>query len=201
MTLSSSQDLRQRSRQCGTVAAFALWLLISCSGESADPPKSQSSNVPSVASNSSAFPPQSASVLVGSIARIDSVLSANSGRWILVNVWATWCRPCVAETPDLVALHQSLRGRPFAIVGISADLMTSPSEDEALKKVRAFGVQHRMAYPTVIYSGSTDDLTARFALSGAIPATILYNPQGQEVERLVGRLAHEDFERIKAAVL
>ena len=199
MTLSSSQNLRQRARQHGAVAAVALFLAASCGGESTDPSKSQSSNVPAT-SNRSAATRQPASVLVGGIARIDSVLTANKGRWILVNVWATWCRPCVAETPELVALHQSLQGEPFALVGVSADYMTSPTEAEALRKVRAFGAQHQIPYPTVIFSGSTDDLTARFSLSGIIPATILYNPQGQEVERWAGRLVQEDFVRIKAKV-
>jgi thiol-disulfide isomerase/thioredoxin len=200
MTLSSSQNLRQRARQHGAVVAVALFLAASCGGESTDPPKSQSSDARSTTPNISVATRQPTSVLVGGIARIDSVLTANKGRWILVNVWATWCRPCVVETPELVALHQSLQGKPFALVGVSADYMTSPTEAEALRKVRAFGAQHQIPYPTVIFSGSTDDLTARFALSGTIPATILYTPQGQEVERWVGRLAQEDFSRIKALV-
>jgi len=199
MTLSSSQNLRQRARQHGAVVAVALFLAVSCGSESTDPPKSQSSNV-SATSNRSAATQQPASVLVGGIARIDSVLTANKGRWILVNVWATWCRPCVAETPELVALYQSLQGKPFALVGVSADYMTSSTGAEALRKVRAFGSQHQIPYPTVIFSGSTDDLTARFVLSGTIPATILYNPQGQEVDRWVGRLEQEDFSRIKSLV-
>lgn len=119
---------------------------------------------------------------------------------MLVNVWATWCRPCVAETPDLVALHQSLQGRDFAMLGVSADFMTSPTPDEALKKVRAFGAQYKVPYPNVIFSGSTDALTARFSLSGTIPATILYDPAGKEVERWVGRLVEDDFSRIKEKV-
>lgn len=66
--------------------------------------------------------------------------------------------------------------------------------------MRAFSLEHQVPYSTVIFSGSTDDLTARFSLSGAIPATILYDPQGKEVERWVGQVAHEDIERIKAKV-
>jgi thiol-disulfide isomerase/thioredoxin len=122
------------------------------------------------------------------------------GRWVLVNVWATWCRPCVAETPELVALHHTLQGKSFTLLGASADFMTSPTAEEALKKVRAFSMQYRVPYANIIYSGSTDDLTARFSLTGAIPASILYDPQGKEVERWVGRLVEEDFGRIKTLV-
>jgi thiol-disulfide isomerase/thioredoxin len=137
---------------------------------------------------------------VGGVGEIDAALTGQRGNWVLVNVWATWCRPCVAETPDLVALHQSLQGKPFSIMGISADFMTSPTATEAVNKVRNFSIQHRIAYPNVIYSGSTDDLTARFSLSGSIPATILYDPSGKEVERWTGRLVESDIARIKALV-
>jgi thiol-disulfide isomerase/thioredoxin len=187
------RDIYQRLRPSGAVAVLLLAVAASCGTDSAPTPKSESP----VTQAASA----SATVLLGDVDRIDSVLSQHQGKWILVNVWATWCRPCVAEMPDLVALHQSMTGKPFGLVGVSADFMTSPTPEEALKKVSDFSAKYQIRYPNVIFSGSTDELTARFSLSGTIPATILYNPQGQEVERWVGRLAHEDIEWIKAKVL
>lgn len=188
----------QRLRHFGAIAVLASSLAASCGTESSGPPQTQSQTP--AATDGSGAANTTGPVLVGGVDRIDSLLTGQQGKWVLVNVWATWCRPCVAETPELVALHQSLLDRPFALVGVSADFMTSPTESEARSKVQAFASKYQMKYPNVIYSGSTDDLTARFALSGAIPATILYNPQGQEVERWVGRLNHEDFGRIKSLV-
>lgn len=170
-------------------------ILIGCGTPSTPTPAPQSNAAATV--NPAAIEP---TVVVGAVPRVDSLLGAVKGKWVLVNVWATWCRPCVVETPDLVALHQSLRDKPFALVGVSADFMTSPTEAEAVKKVRSFAEMHRMGYPNIIFSGSTDDLTARFQLSGTIPASILYNPQGEEVERWIGRLAESDIERIRSLV-
>jgi thiol-disulfide isomerase/thioredoxin len=138
---------------------------------------------------------------MGGVKQIDSLLAGQQGRWILINVWATWCRPCVAETPELVGLSEQLKDRPFSLIGISADYMTSPSPEVALKKVRDFGVQYRIRYPNVIFSGSTDDLTTRFSLGGTIPTSILFDPQGKEIERWTGRLVDGDFARIMSLVI
>lgn len=192
---SNSHDSWQRLRPVSVVAAVLFVAAASCGTDSAPTPKSQTA-----ATHTAGVSTAASNVLLGDVSRIDSVLSEQRGRWILVNVWATWCRPCVAEMPDLVALHQSMNGKPFSLVGVSADFMTSPTADEALKKVRDFSTKYQIQYPNVIFSGSTDDLTARFSLSGTIPATILYDPQGREVERWVGRLVHEDIEWIRAKV-
>lgn len=192
---SNSRESWQRLRSVSVVAAVLFVAASSCGTDSAPTPKSQTA-----ATQTAGVSTAASNVLLGDVSRIDSVLSEHKGRWILVNVWATWCRPCVAEMPDLVALHQSMNGKPFSLVGVSADFMTSPTAEEALKKVRDFSTKYQIQYPNVIFSGSTDELTARFSLSGTIPATILYDPQGQEVERWVGRLVHEDIEWIKAKV-
>ncbi len=187
----------QRLRHLGAVVVVVAGLA-GCTSASDPEPKSRSSATTSTQASNPA--PPIGPVVLGGISSIDSVLSRYQGRWILVNVWATWCRPCVAETPDLVALRQSLVNKPFELVGISADYMTSPTSEEAFRKVRDFGARFQIQYPNVIFSGSTDELTARFSLSGSIPATILYDPQGREVERWVGKLEHGDLERIKGKV-
>ncbi len=195
MMVSPHSVSTQRSHFVGVIAVFYAILVASCGSESASTPQTQQTSTPQSSGVTSGAP-----VLLGNVAQIDSVLAAQQGRWILINVWATWCRPCVAETPELVALHQSLKDKPFSLIGISADYMTSPTAEEALTKVRNFGIQYHVEFPNVIFSGSTDDLTSRFSLGGAIPTSILYNPQGEEVERWTGRLVEEDFARIVTLV-
>jgi len=48
-------------------------------------------------------------------------LEAREGRVVLVNFWATWCRPCLEEIPALMALEQELGARGFELVAISLD--------------------------------------------------------------------------------
>jgi thiol-disulfide isomerase/thioredoxin len=138
-------------------------------------------------------------VFTGDIATIDSVLTANRGKWLVVNAWATWCRPCVAETPDLVAFTNSMAGQPFATLGISTDYFTD-DDTTAVRKVSEFQTKHSIPYPNLVYLGSMDDLTNRLELSGALPTTILFDPQGKPAQHFVGKLDQPQFATIKKHV-
>ena len=48
-------------------------------------------------------------------------LSASEGRVVLVNLWATWCTPCLREIPDLLALEAELPASDFRLLAISMD--------------------------------------------------------------------------------
>ena len=52
----------------------------------------------------------------------------------VVNLWATWCGPCVAELPELVTMNRMYRGRPFQLVTISLD--DPAKRDEALEVLK-----------------------------------------------------------------
>ncbi len=51
----------------------------------------------------------------------DLIKNSSSGKVRLINIWATWCGPCITEFPDLVIIDRMYRGRPFEFVSISAD--------------------------------------------------------------------------------
>jgi len=173
-------------RQRGTAAVLALIGLVawSCGGKR-EPPAVSTSGAP---------------ILTGEIARIDSLLAANRGKWVLLNIWATWCRPCVAETPALTALAHDLRNRPFALVGVSLDFLVTNAEAAAVRKVAKFAGEYQVLYSNVVYTGSADDLIGRFSLSGVIPTSILYDPQGHEADRWVGAMVDEDLRRIRQRI-
>src|SRR5205807_2070017 len=54
---------------------------------------------------------------------------------LVVNVWATWCAPCVAELPDFVTMNRMYRKRPFQLVTICLD--DPEKKEEVLKALRA----------------------------------------------------------------
>lgn len=105
----------------------------------------------------------------------------------LLNVWATWCGPCVEEMPDLRAIDDAF-GSELAVAGVSLDDMIPDTKPE---KVRSFLDRQKITFPNVYYTGNLDALGDHLDFSGEIPITILYNQQGKEIWRHQGRLEKE----------
>jgi thiol-disulfide isomerase/thioredoxin len=110
------------------------------------------------------------------------------GKPLLVNFWATWCTPCVAEMPTLDALAGRMNGR-LQVVALSEDA-------DGRAKVEAFFSQHR-------FRTLEPYLDPKMEMMGALkldtlPTTILFDAQGREVWRVVGM---EDWRSARAAAL
>ena len=106
----------------------------------------------------------------------------------LVNVWATWCAPCVAEMADLRAVDAAF-GSELAIAGVSLDDMipgTKPAQ------VKAFLDKQKVAWPNVYYTGNPDTLGDFYKFDGQIPLTILYDANGTEVWRTQGTITKDE---------
>jgi thiol-disulfide isomerase/thioredoxin len=99
------------------------------------------------------------------------------GKVTIVNFWATWCGPCRAEIPDLVALQKKY-GAYLRIVGISQD--EAPAEI-----VKRFAAEHQMNYPVVM---STPELERAFPGIYALPTSYLLDREGRIVQKHVGLL-------------
>jgi thiol-disulfide isomerase/thioredoxin len=110
------------------------------------------------------------------------------GKPLLVNLWATWCPPCVAEMPTLDALARS-RGKEIQVLALSQDRQDRD-------KVEAFFRAHRFA----ALEPYLDDEQAVMVGLGldTLPVTILYDAKGREVWRMVGQ---EDWQGRRAAGL
>ena len=89
------------------------------------------------------------------------------GRWVLLNIWASWCGPCETEAPDLVEFQRRNGGPAFTILGIQ----TQDGTEDGLDFVDEFGLN----YPS-LRDGSgdyADDLG-----STGVPETLLVDPNG-----------------------
>ena len=106
---------------------------------------------------------------------------------LVLNVWATWCVPCVQEMPDLRAID-ALFGKEVALAGVSMDDMIPDTKPE---KVAAFLDKQRIAYPNVYYTGNPDDLGDYLKFDGEIPLTIVFDSKGKELSRHRGRFDRE----------
>lgn len=116
-------------------------------------------------------------------AKIASVFPAKAKVRVL-NVWAMWCVPCVAEMPDLKLIDDAF-GSEVSIVGVSLDDMLPDAEQS---NTAHFLEQRKIAFPNIYYNGNADELGARLQFSGEIPVTIVFDRNGKELWRHQGRL-------------
>ncbi|MFI5005955.1 MAG: redoxin domain-containing protein [Solirubrobacterales bacterium] len=113
----------------------------------------------------------------------------------LVNVWATWCGPCVTEFPELVTINRMYRGRDFELVTISAD---PPEKREAA--LEFLQKQEASSRNTLFSKGDPYALidVVDPEWRGALPHTILIAPGGKVIHRSEG--AFDPF-RLKKAIV
>lgn len=112
--------------------------------------------------------------------QLQALLKNDSDKLRVINVWATWCAPCVEEFPALIEIHRMYRKRPFELITISADAIET--KDGVLK----FLNEHHASTRNFIYEGH--DKPEMMALidekaPGAIPYTIIVMPSGEIVYR------------------
>lgn len=119
-------------------------------------------------------------------AKVTSVFPATAKVRVL-NVWAMWCIPCVAEMPDLRAIDDAF-GAEVAIAGVSLDDMIPDAKSEQTVK---FLDRQKIAFPNVFYTGNADELGELLKFDGEIPVTIVYDRKGKELWRHQGRLDRE----------
>jgi len=105
----------------------------------------------------------------------------------VVNVWATWCVPCVEEMADLRAIRSTF-GPEVSVIGVSLDDMLPGDRQISKKKVAAFLDRQRIVFPNVYYVGNSDALGEFLRFDGAIPITIAFDRGGRELWRQQGRL-------------
>lgn len=133
-------------------------------------------------------------VSVGMIdeAGIRDLLKNNSDKLRLINVWATWCGPCVSEFPDFITINRMYRGRDFEFISISAD---DPSaKDKVLKFLKGKEASNKN------YLFSIDDKYKLIEAidpkwQGALPYSILVEPGGKIVYGKQGTINVAEMKR------
>lgn len=103
-------------------------------------------------------------------------MTAYRGKALLVNLWATWCAPCIRELPSLAELQGSLGGADFAVVTIALD-----EPDPA--KVAPFLAQHGPGLPALVDANRTIDKVMPVS---ALPTSLLVDEAGKVRAILTG---------------
>ncbi len=123
------------------------------------------------------------------------VKNEDSGKLRLINVWATWCGPCVMEFPDFIVLQRMYGARDFEFVSVSAD-----KPDKAAKAL--LFLQEKYAYNKNYIFNSEDKYALIEAIDpeweGALPYSMLVEPGGKVVWKCMGTV---DFAELKKVIV
>jgi len=163
------------------VLAFSLSALTSCTGTKTAGLNENSTTTTANTSNSTTekpkinYPPAPSAIMTADIKMLDDStfkLQDKKGKVVLVNLWATWCGPCVKEMPHLVEMQEKYREKGLEIIGLDVD-------PESKEEIEAFAAKQKLNYQL---GWADEKLSREFVkvtrLEG-IPQSLLINREGQ----------------------
>jgi peroxiredoxin len=103
-------------------------------------------------------------------------LADHRGHIVLVNIWATWCPPCVDEMPSMEKLYQELKGENFEILAVSIDAL-------GIKAVAPFMKKYSLSFPALMDPDGA--IKALYQTTG-VPESFIVNQEGILVEKIIG---------------
>lgn len=115
------------------------------------------------------------------------------GKVVLYNFWATWCKPCVQEFPELVKLYNNYKEKNFVIVFVSMDM-----PEDMKEKVKPFLNKNGVDFVTYYNDFKNPDEIIDFydkKWEGAIPSTYIYDKDGKLATKFLGNRDYDFFEK------
>ena len=103
-------------------------------------------------------------------------LADYKGKVVLLNIWATWCAPCVAEMPSMEKLYQELKDEGFELLAVSVD-------ESGAEAVTPFMKKHKLSFPVLL--DTQGDIKILYQLTG-IPESFIIDKDGIIVEKVIG---------------
>lgn len=110
-------------------------------------------------------------------------LASHAGQWVLVNLWATWCPPCLSELPELEALSKSRSD--LVVLGLAVD-------GQPARRVAQFAEKLGVTYPVIAGDAA---MAQQFGAKG-FPTSVLFDASGQQVWVKEGPVTRQEIEGI-----
>lgn len=129
-------------------------------------------------------PPEQSKLVFKNAEGEDTTLADFHGKTVLLNVWATWCAPCIAEIPSLDRLQKESGGDQFEVVAVSQDMQAVDAESFLKTK----NIQNLKFYHDNTLGMATDVEVA------GLPISIFYDENGKELARIPGEVNWQSAE-------
>lgn len=107
----------------------------------------------------------------------DLTLAAFEGQYVVLNFWATWCAPCRKEMPHLSELQDEFGGKDLEVVTVATGTNQRPAMERFFEEI---GVDN-----LPMHTDANSALARDMGVIG-LPVTLILDPQGQEIARLIG---------------
>lgn len=115
-------------------------------------------------------------------------LSDYRGKWVVVNLWATWCPPCIREMPELVFFHEKHSQDKAVVLGVNY-------ENAPLENIRNFAGEFMVNFPIVRFENiNPNSNTTPFGPLRGLPTTYMVTPQGEVVAARTGAVDQQGLE-------
>ena len=131
---------------------------------------------------------------------LQQIVHRDSGKAVLVNVWATWCKPCREEMPALLRLKKSFPMKKFTLILLSAD-DTDDLEHDVRPMLKKLGVNFTTYIVKESYEPFLMGMLPDWNGALALPMTFVYNTRGALADWMVGSKEYEDFEEAVTKVI
>jgi thiol-disulfide isomerase/thioredoxin len=130
---------------------------------------------------------------------LQEIISQRNGKILFLNIWATWCIPCVEEFPTIVKLNKEFKNNDFEVIALSVDL-PSERESKIIPFLKKQGAEFRVI---VAEEKSSDEIINMLDpdWSGAVPVTFIYDKTGKQVKKLFGAQSYEQMASAADSVL
>lgn len=180
---------------CLTLAAASAFLLTGCqNSQSTDSSSASQTVAEDETTGKNAFTRFTAQTLDGQEA--DQTLFQGH-KLTMINIWGTFCPPCLKEMPDLGALNKEYADKGFQVIGIVSDAgdLNGNIDDAQVEKAKQIAAETGADYVHLL--PSPDLIANKLYEVSSIPETLFVNEQGQQVGRsYVGMMTKAEWEKI-----